>query len=90
VCSSNRKKWSIVPVMPPLLIPLLILVLLLLVPALLQDASKLQPGGFYLDRRPQGKHLPLGGTKYSSADVDRLWDTLEGMAAPALPAQAVA
>lgn len=56
----------------------------------LQDGDKLEPGGFYLDRHPQAKHLPLAGTKYGSADVDRLWAALEGMAAPALPARTVA
>lgn len=52
----------------------------------LQDASQLQPGGFYLDRQPQAKHLALAGTKYGSADVDALWSALEALAAPALPA----
>lgn len=51
----------------------------------LQDLDKLQPGGFYLDRQLQPKHLPLAGTKYSAADVDRLWEVLEKLAAPALP-----
>ena len=56
------------------------------VPAvLLQDGAKLQPGAFYLDRQPQPKHLALAGTKYSPADVDRLWAKLEAMAAPGLP-----
>ncbi len=50
-----------------------------------QDDSKLQPGGFYLDHQPQAKHLPLAGTSYSSADVDRLWTALAQLAAPALP-----
>lgn len=51
-----------------------------------QDADKLEPGAFYLDRRPQAKHLLFAGTKYSAADVDRLWAALELLAAPALPA----
>ncbi|KAI7842490.1 hypothetical protein COHA_003844 [Chlorella ohadii] len=51
----------------------------------LEDDSKLQPGGFYLDRQPQAKHLPLAGTSYSSADVDRMWTALAQLAAPALP-----
>ncbi|PSC75392.1 dehydrogenase reductase SDR family member 12 [Micractinium conductrix] len=51
----------------------------------LQDATALQPGAFYLDRQPQAKHLPLSGTKYSAADVDRLWAALQPLAAPALP-----
>lgn len=50
-----------------------------------QDMDKLQPGAFYLDRQPHSKHLPLSGTKYTSADVDRLWEALEKLAAPALP-----
>jgi hypothetical protein len=54
----------------------------------LQDAGKLQPGAFYLDRRQQPKHLPLGGTSYSGADVDVLWQKLEAMALPALPVAA--
>lgn len=52
---------------------------------MLQDESKLQPGGFYLDRQPQAKHLPLAGTGYTSAQVDRLWAALEQLAAPAMP-----
>ncbi len=55
------------------------------VPAV-QDAAKLEPGAFYLDRQPQAKHLTLAGTKYGAADVDALWRQLEAMAAPALPA----
>eukprot|EP00887_Chlorella_sp_A99_P001207 scaffold14.g1207.t1 len=50
----------------------------------LEDANKLQPGGFYLDRKLQSKHLPLAGTRYSEADVDALVKRLEDMAAPAL------
>jgi dehydrogenase/reductase SDR family protein 12 len=53
-----------------------------------EDAGKLQPGAFYLDRRQQPKHLPLGGTSYSGADVDVLWQKLEAMALPALPVAA--
>lgn len=53
-----------------------------------QDAAKLQPGAFYLDRQPQPKHLPLAGTKYTAADVDALWRQLEAMATPAMPAAA--
>jgi dehydrogenase/reductase SDR family protein 12 len=56
--------------------------------SLAQDGGKLEPGAFYLDRRPQHKHLALAGTKYSAADVDALWIKLEGMAAPAMPAPA--
>lgn len=46
-----------------------------------QDESKLEGGAFYLDRAPQPKHLPLGGTSYSSAQVDKLWQELESMVA---------
>ncbi|GFH23789.1 uncharacterized protein HaLaN_21466, partial [Haematococcus lacustris] len=42
----------------------------------LQDPAKLQPGGFYLDRAPQAKHLTLGCTQYSAKEVDRLWSQL--------------
>jgi dehydrogenase/reductase SDR family protein 12 len=31
--------------------------------------SQLEPGGYYLDRRPQSKHLPLSFTGYSEDDV---------------------
>ena len=46
----------------------------------MQDPSKLENGGLYLDRQVQAKHLWLGGTKYSEADVDRLWARLCDMA----------
>ena len=42
----------------------------------LQDQEKLEPGGFYLDRKPQSKHLWGGGTQYSQQDVDSLWQKL--------------
>lgn len=45
----------------------------------LQEPSKLENGGFYLDRTPQPKHLALAGTAYSRAPVDQLWSALEGM-----------
>ncbi|MEW5311727.1 MAG: hypothetical protein WDW38_003415 [Sanguina aurantia] len=45
----------------------------------LQSPDKLEPGAFYLDRAPQTKHLPLGGTQYSKEEVDTLVKTLEGM-----------
>lgn len=54
----------------------------------LQDMEKLEPGAFYLDRSPQAKHLALAGTRYAPAAVDRLWERLGEMAAPALPAAA--
>ena len=50
-----------------------------------QDSDKLEPGAFYLDRRPQAKHLALAGTRYTPAQVDTLWARLEAMAAPAVP-----
>jgi dehydrogenase/reductase SDR family protein 12 len=46
----------------------------------LEDASKLQPGAFYLDRQPQEKHLTLGGTKYSKAQAAELYAKVLGMA----------
>lgn len=44
----------------------------------LEDTSKIEPGAYYLDRKPQAKHLSWfgGGTKYSEADVDQLMDVL--------------
>lgn len=50
-----------------------------------QDMDKLEPGAFYLDRSPQSKHLMLAGTRYKPEAVDRLWERLGAMAAPALP-----
>eukprot|EP00898_Chlorokybus_atmophyticus_P003864 jgi/Chlat1/4479/Chrsp29S04572 len=47
--------------------------------ACLADSAKLQPGGFYLDRQPQSKHLTLGGTHYGRKEVDRLWGRLREM-----------
>lgn len=47
---------------------------------LLQDASKLQPGALYLDRRPQPKHLSLGGTRYTPAQAAQLHRQLMGLA----------
>lgn len=46
----------------------------------LEDVEKLEGGGFYLDRKPQAKHLSFAGTHYSSADVDKLWNKLLAMA----------
>lgn len=46
-----------------------------------QDQSKLKSGEFYLDRMVQSKHLPLGGTKYKEADVDKLIAKLDNMIA---------
>ena len=36
------------------------------------DDAKLEPGGYYLDRFPQSKHLPLSRTSYSQEDVKSL------------------
>lgn len=36
------------------------------------DDAKLEPGGYYLDRLPQSKHLPLSRTSYSQEDVKSL------------------
>lgn len=47
---------------------------------LLQDQEKLEAGGFYLDRKPQAKHLWGGGTQYQQQDVDRMWQTLSKLA----------
>ena len=41
-----------------------------------QDASNLEPGGYYLDRKPQTKHLWGGGTAYKAQDAKKLWDSL--------------
>ena len=46
----------------------------------MQDADNLEGGGFYLDRRPQAKHLLFGGTQYSAAQVDALWERLAALA----------
>lgn len=44
-----------------------------------QDPANLEGGGFYLDRAPQSKHLPLSGTKYNPGQVDALWKRLSEM-----------
>ena len=44
-----------------------------------EDVDKLDNGAFYLDRNPAAKHLPLAGTGYSAADLDKLWSTLQAM-----------
>ena len=50
-------------------------------PSAPQEPSKLESGGFYLDRTAQPKHLALTGTAYGRAPVDELWSALEGMCA---------
>lgn len=45
----------------------------------LETPDKLESGGFYLDRQPQAKHLPLSGTQYTDAQVDELWNKLAHM-----------
>lgn len=56
-----------------------------------QEASKLQPGAFYLDRTPQPLHLRWAGTSYTPQQVDTLYTNLLAKAGlqPA-PAPAVA
>mmetsp|Transcript_11529 Transcript_11529/g.20459 ORF Transcript_11529/g.20459 Transcript_11529/m.20459 type:complete len:329 (+) Transcript_11529:38-1024(+) len=51
-----------------------------------QDDAKLTPGAFYLDRTVQEKHLSwgFGSTKYSSKDVDELWENLTKLAGSTL------
>eukprot|EP00967_Tisochrysis_lutea_P006062 scaffold7159_cov18-Tisochrysis_lutea.AAC.1 len=44
-----------------------------------QDEKKLVPGGFYLDRAPQAKHLSMGGTQYSKSELDQLMANLDSM-----------
>jgi hypothetical protein len=39
---------------------------------LVQDAPELLPGGFYLDREPQVKHLSMASTHYGPAEADVL------------------
>ena len=50
-----------------------------------EDPAELQEGAFYLDRKPAAKHLPLAGTTYSSADVERLWSKLAAMVDAPMP-----
>eukprot|EP00775_Hariotina_reticulata_P012698 gene12698-12829_t len=42
----------------------------------LEDASKLEPGAFYLDRQPQQKHLSLAGTNHSKGMAAQLFQKL--------------
>jgi len=49
-----------------------------------QDKGKLEPGALYLDRQIQSKHLPLGGTSYTEAQVSSLIKKLDVMIQPAL------
>ncbi len=44
-----------------------------------EEVDKLDDGAFYLDRKPATKHLPLAGTNYGAADLDKLWSTLQAM-----------
>lgn len=46
----------------------------------LEDMDKLQPGAFYLDRKPAAKNLSWASTAYTDADVDKLWDQLNAIA----------
>ena len=43
----------------------------------LENIEKLDSGNFYLDRKVQAKHLPLGGTGYSNEEAARLTATLD-------------
>lgn len=45
----------------------------------LQDADKIESGAFYLDRKPQTKHLPFSGTKYSDEEAQRLLTVLDNL-----------
>jgi hypothetical protein len=45
-----------------------------------QRQDNLEPGGFYLDRHLESKHLPLAGTKYGREEVDLLWGKLSSIA----------
>jgi dehydrogenase/reductase SDR family member 12 len=49
----------------------------------LEDSEKIEAGGFYLDRHPQGKHLVMGGTRYGAGEPERLAAKLDGMLAEA-------
>ena len=51
----------------------------------MKDASTLEAGGFYLDRAPQSKHLPLSATGYSKEESMELMSKLAELAKPALP-----
>ena len=46
-----------------------------------ESADKLESGAFYLDRKPQSKHLPLGGTKYSAEEASKLIAALDALIA---------
>mmetsp|Transcript_2410 Transcript_2410/g.6213 ORF Transcript_2410/g.6213 Transcript_2410/m.6213 type:complete len:353 (-) Transcript_2410:373-1431(-) len=50
----------------------------------LEDEKKLVPGGFYLDRAPQAKHLSMGGTQYSKSELDQLMANLDSMTSTVL------
>jgi dehydrogenase/reductase SDR family protein 12 len=50
-----------------------------------KDTSALEPGGFYLDRTPQSKHLPLAATGYSKEEAETLIKKLDVLSKPAVP-----
>jgi dehydrogenase/reductase SDR family protein 12 len=50
----------------------------------MKDTSALEPGGFYLDRAPQSKHLPLSATGYTKEEASKLMSKLDDLARPAL------
>jgi hypothetical protein len=45
-----------------------------------QDAAKLEPGAFYLDRKPQAQHLTLAKTRHSDAAADEMAERLLALA----------
>jgi dehydrogenase/reductase SDR family protein 12 len=53
--------------------------------AVSREAEPLPAGEFFLDRKPQSKHLPLAFTSYSDADVERLVARLREIARPLEP-----
>jgi dehydrogenase/reductase SDR family protein 12 len=50
----------------------------------MKDTKDLEPGGFYLDRTPQSKHLPFAGTSYTNEEASSLVMKLDNLARSAL------
>jgi len=48
-----------------------------------EEATKLEPGAFYFDRKPTAKHIKMGFTHYSEKDVEKLAKKLDAMACEA-------
>lgn len=44
-----------------------------------QDPKSLEAGAFYLDRRPQPKHLTWGGTAYSQQQAEAVVDKIQAL-----------